>query len=91
MIGKKIAFEVNGPSHFLGREPAGKTILKYRQVTNLDGIRVVSVPYWDWNNIGKSRGKKDVWNRLGEDGDKKQQYLRSLLDKVGCNEGFQHE
>jgi len=63
---KKIGIEVDGPSHFLGRKPRGGTILKRRQVTNLEGISVVSVPYWQWNKLGK-------------DSRKKQQYLRDLL------------
>ena len=64
--GKKIAIEVDGPTHFLGREPTGSTILKHRQVANLDEIPVVSVPYWKWDKPGKDSGKK-------------QQYLRHLL------------
>ena len=64
--GERVGVEVDGPSHFLGRNPTGSTILKHRQVTNLDGIPVVSVPYWEWNKFNK-------------DSEKKQQYLRSLL------------
>jgi len=67
--GKKIGVEVDGPSHFLGKVPTCSTILKHRQVANLDGIPVVSVPYWEWNKLGKNRVKK-------------QQYLRSLLGVV---------
>ena len=65
--GKKIGVEVDGPTHFIGRNPNGSTILKHRQITNLDNIPVVSVPYWDWNKFRK-------------DSDKKQQYLRHLLE-----------
>ena len=65
--GKKIGVEVDGPTHFLGRNRTGSTILKHRQITNLDNIPVVSVPYWDWNKFRK-------------DSDKKQQYLRDLLE-----------
>ena len=64
---KKVGVEVDGPFHFLGTNPNGSTILKHRQVTNLDGIPVVSVPYWEWNKLKK-------------DSEKKQQYLRSLLN-----------
>ena len=64
--GKKIGVEVDGPTHFIGRNPSGSTILKHRQVTNLDGVQVVSVPYWEWNKLGKNS-------------EMKQQYLRSLL------------
>jgi len=66
VIGKEVGVEVDGPSHFLGRNPTGSTILKRRQVTNLDSIPVISVPYWEWNEL-----KKDC--------EKKQQYLRDLL------------
>jgi len=67
--GKQIAVEVDGPSHFIGRskERTGSTILKHRQVAALDGLKVKSVPYWEWI-------------KLKNDNSKKQQYLRSLLD-----------
>ena len=60
--------EVDGPYHFIGRTrtPNGSTILKHRKVTNLDGISLVSVPYWEWNKVQN-------------DSKKKQQYLRALL------------
>jgi hypothetical protein len=61
--GKKIGIEVDGPSHFVCRKPTGSTLLKNRQVNTLDEIEVISVPYWEWNKLGK-------------DGVKKQQYLR---------------
>ncbi len=64
--GKKIGIEVDGPSHFVGRKPAGSTILKHRQVTKLDEFPIVSVPYWEWNELGKDRSKK-------------RQYLQKLL------------
>ncbi|KAL7529705.1 hypothetical protein ACHAXR_003107, partial [Thalassiosira sp. AJA248-18] len=64
--GKKFGIEVDGPSHFVGRKPTGSTILKHRQVTNLDGIPIVSVPYWEWNKFRKDSAKK-------------QKYLSALL------------
>mmetsp|Transcript_7488 Transcript_7488/g.13469 ORF Transcript_7488/g.13469 Transcript_7488/m.13469 type:complete len:606 (+) Transcript_7488:178-1995(+) len=64
--GKKVGVEVDGPSHFIGRKPTGSTILKRRQVANVEGIALVSVPYWEWDE-------------LGQDLSKKQNYLRSLL------------
>ena len=64
--GKQIGIEVDGPTHFIGRNPNGSTILKHRQVANIDEIPVVSVPYWEWDAFEK-------------DSDKKQQYLRDLL------------
>jgi hypothetical protein len=65
--GEKIGIEVDGPSHFVNREATGSTLLKHRQVSTLDGIHIVSVPYWEWNEFGL------------EDHTKKQQYLRSKL------------
>ncbi len=62
----KIGIEVDGPSHFVGRKPTGSTLLKHRQVNTLDEIEVISVPYWEWDKLGK-------------DGVKKQRYLRFEL------------
>jgi hypothetical protein len=64
--GEKVGIEVDGPSHFVNREATGSTLLKHRQVNNLDDIRIVSVPYWEWGEFGKDRAKK-------------QQYLLSKL------------
>eukprot|EP00956_Cyclotella_meneghiniana_P027156 scaffold60399_cov70-Cyclotella_meneghiniana.AAC.2 len=64
--GKKVGVEVDGPSHFMGRRPNGRTLLKRRQVETIDQISLVSVPYWEWNKLGKDR-------------DKKQRYLKALL------------
>jgi hypothetical protein len=65
--GENIGIEVDGPSHFIGQKPKGHTLLKRRQVAGIDGIPIVSVPYWEWN-------------RLGEDEGKKKKYLETLLD-----------
>jgi hypothetical protein len=65
--GEKVGIEVDGPYHFMNREPTGSTLLKRRQVSTCDDIRIVSVPYWDWDKFGL------------EDHTKKQQYLRSKL------------
>ena len=48
--GQRVAVEVDGPSHFIGRsqQPAGATLLKHRQLRYL-GWRLESVPYWEWN------------------------------------------
>jgi hypothetical protein len=66
--GKTIGVEVDGPSHFIGKgkSPMAKTILKRRQAPSIDGIELVSVPYWEWNKLGKSQTKK-------------QEYLRRLV------------
>ena len=65
----KVGIEVDGPSHFMNRAATGSTLLKRRQVNNLDDIRIVSVPYWEWDRFGNDRGKK-------------QEYLRSKLGLV---------
>ncbi|KAL7530256.1 hypothetical protein ACHAXR_003391, partial [Thalassiosira sp. AJA248-18] len=64
--GRKVGVEVDGPSHFIGRKPTGSTALKRRQIANVEGIMLVSVPYWKWDELGQDRRKK-------------QNYLRSLL------------
>ncbi len=46
--GERIGIEVDGPSHFVGGEPTGTTLLKRRQLRHL-GWRLVSVPYWEWD------------------------------------------
>ena len=66
--GRTIGVEVDGPSHFIGKSksPLGRTILKRRQIPAIDAIELVSVPYWQWNKLGKDQTKK-------------QEYLQKLL------------
>ena len=45
---ERLAIEVDGPSHFARRKPTGATLLKRRQLKHL-GWRLVSVPYWEWD------------------------------------------
>ena len=49
--GDRIAVEVDGPSHFIGRShtPTGATQLKHRQLRHF-GWRLESVPYWEWDH-----------------------------------------
>ncbi|EJK67299.1 hypothetical protein THAOC_11691, partial [Thalassiosira oceanica] len=56
--GRKVAVEVDGPSHFIDRRPTGSSTLKHRQVARLDRIEVVSVPYWEWNELKNSETKQ---------------------------------
>ena len=65
---RTIGIEVDGPSHFIGRSrsPLGATKLKRRQVQSVDGIELVSVPYWEWDE-------------LRADAAKKQKYLQKIL------------
>ena len=76
MNGKQVGIEVDGPYHFIGksrsRSPLGSTILKRRQVPLIDGIELVSVPYWKWDKLGKDEVKK-------------QEYLRNLLSVKSDN------
>jgi hypothetical protein len=64
--GKSIGLEIDGPHHFVNRKPTGGTILKHRQVAAIDGMPFISVPYWEWNDLGQSTFDK-------------QQYLRDKL------------
>ncbi len=48
--GERVGVEVDGPSHFVGCEPNGATVLKRRQLRPL-GWRLVSVPYWEWDAV----------------------------------------
>ncbi len=63
--GKTIGVEVDGPFHFIGKSksPLARTILKRRQVPSIDGIELVSVPYWEWDKLGKSQPKKQEYLR----------------------------
>jgi hypothetical protein len=67
---RRIGIEVDGPFHFVDRKPTARTLLKRRQITAIDKIQLVSVPYWEWD-------------KLGNDHAKKQKYLRTLLGLNG--------
>jgi hypothetical protein len=62
--GTKVGIEVDGPSHFMNQEPTGSTLLKRRQVSTLDDIPIVSVPYWEWNKLGNDHVKKQQYLRI---------------------------
>jgi hypothetical protein len=60
----KIAVEVDGPSHFIcksgetkGRTPNGATMMK-RRLLGLLGYKVVSVPYWEWDELRAAQDKE---------------------------------
>ena len=57
---KEIGIEVDDPYHFLGSKATGSTILKHRQVTNLDGIPVVSVPIGSGVNSGRIVARSSI-------------------------------
>ena len=65
--GKQIGIEVDGPSHFIGRLPTGNALLKGRHITTVDKMKLVSIPYWEWDELGKDDKKKKryIHSRLG--------------------------
>jgi RAP domain len=73
-----IGVEVDGPSHFVGQtqSPNGRTVLKQRQLRTLEGWKLVSVPYWEWNKILQfSDGHANMKVQ-------KQRYLQELLHQA---------
>jgi RAP domain len=71
----RIGVEVDGPSHFAGQSQClnGKTILKHRQLQALEGMKLVSIPYWEWDEI-------DMGSKM-ERKEKKARYLKNLLEQ----------
>ncbi|EOD41788.1 hypothetical protein EMIHUDRAFT_447470 [Emiliania huxleyi CCMP1516] len=51
--GQRLGVEVDGPSHFVGEAPSGRTMLKRRQLRSL-GWRVAPVPYLEWNGLAQA-------------------------------------
>jgi hypothetical protein len=74
--GTEVGIEVDGPYDFIGRKPIGGTSLKRRQVTAIDKIPLVSVPYWEWEELGNDRIQKS-------------QYLKSLFRLNGTTNCFE--
>jgi len=70
--GERLAVEVDGPSHFVGRVPTGATLLKRRQLRHF-GWRLVTVPYWEWAELAHRDKSKEREQRAA--------YLSSLLSK----------
>ena len=64
--GERVGVEVDGPFHFIDHEPNGATQLKRRQLRHL-GWRLVSVPYWEWDEVDASsqRAEEYLASRLG--------------------------
>ena len=74
--GERIGVELDAPSHFVGQSqsPNGSTILKHRQVRALEeNLKLVSVPYWEWNTINKEGSNK-------KRREKEERYLQNLLN-----------
>jgi RAP domain/FAST kinase-like protein, subdomain 2 len=74
--GIQIGVEVDGPFHFVGRSqsPNGATLLKHRQLCALEGWKLASIPYWEWNELDKGSN--------GENREKKELYLQKLLEET---------
>ena len=70
--GERLAVEADGPSHFVGRVPTGATLFKRRQLRHF-GWRLVSVPYWEWDELHHPDQSKEREQRAA--------YLSSLLSK----------
>jgi len=53
--GKRLAIEADGPTHFLrpDRQVTGETLARNRALARR-GHLVVSVPYWEWDDLKKS-------------------------------------
>ena len=67
--GRKIAVEVDGPSHFVGRtqKPTGATALKRRQLCAF-GWTLLVVPYWEWDRLsGRGEQLEYLQRQLGKD------------------------
>ena len=74
--GKTWAVEFDGAMHFFAdRSPNGGTLLKRRHLELL-GYTVVSVPYWEWYALGKTKGVKDTSAQRAREGE---EYLRRKL------------
>ena len=62
LVDERIAIEVDGPSHFLepdGRGPPnGHTLLK-RRLLRAAGWRLVSVPFYEWDELLARRPDDD--------------------------------
>jgi RAP domain len=72
---QRIGVEVDGPSHFVGQSqsPNGATLLKRRQLQNLEGWKLVSIPYWAWYGMDKDGSNKERREK------EKELYLQNLL------------
>jgi len=83
--GKEIAIEVDGPFHFIGILPNGATILKRRQLCSLGGRPLLSIPYWEWDELNYDKSNEDGQTENEEDDyssiKRKQLYMEQLLRK----------
>eukprot|EP00965_Chrysotila_dentata_P189381 6173288-Pleurochrysis_carterae.AAC.2 len=65
--GGTVGIEVDGPCHFIGRYPNGNSLLKHRQLRNLEGWRLYSVPWWELREIkGSAERRRAYLSRILE-------------------------
>eukprot|EP00548_Thalassiothrix_antarctica_P016315 CAMPEP_0194197022 /NCGR_PEP_ID=MMETSP0154-20130528/76982_1 /TAXON_ID=1049557 /ORGANISM="Thalassiothrix antarctica, Strain L6-D1" /LENGTH=300 /DNA_ID=CAMNT_0038921663 /DNA_START=147 /DNA_END=1046 /DNA_ORIENTATION=+ len=57
---KDLAVEIDGPSHFMNCSPTGATILKRRQLSNLANRPLLSIPYWEWEELSFNGYKPSI-------------------------------
>lgn len=62
----EFAIEVDGPSHFLSNgKPTGSTLLKRRQLSSNKRRPLLSVPYWEWNELDPAQKQDYIQELLG--------------------------
>jgi len=84
---KDLAVEIDGPSHFMNCSPTGATILKRRQLSNLANRPLLSIPYWEWeelsfNGYKPSIERTEMDDKNEEKKKRKQFYIKECLQKV---------
>ena len=71
---ERVAIEVDGPSHYtqkggaedsgqrIVQAPTGNTLMKHRHLTKL-GWKLVSLPYWTWNEVSRwdNEAQRQFW------------------------------
>mmetsp|Transcript_37940 Transcript_37940/g.41950 ORF Transcript_37940/g.41950 Transcript_37940/m.41950 type:complete len:227 (-) Transcript_37940:11-691(-) len=80
---KEMVVEIDGPSHFIAHSPNGATALKRRQLNSLSDRALLSIPYWEWDELsyGSNRKHKRANKSIEKDDEKKrkQLYLQECL------------
>ena len=63
----QIALEVDGPQHFVERLPNGRILVLLRNwLIEVCGVRVISVPFHEWDTLGTDEEKQAYLLRLLE-------------------------
>eukprot|EP00965_Chrysotila_dentata_P209945 6185591-Pleurochrysis_carterae.AAC.2 len=61
--GVQIDIEVDSPSHFLRRNPNRPLLLQRRQLQNLEGWKLCSMPYWEWDDVSSDAERRQLRRR----------------------------